>query len=145
MLGRKIADPAGVDGSREGLGLLPLETVFSVTKQTERTATRFGQLQPPWAGLSGKAVTGYQIRHGRTEKTGPVAEVLPDGLAFADGPVLGIYLHGLFEHTDVLEALFGEPSRRSLEEVFDALADAVEAHLDITELLRVVIEKRTTA
>jgi adenosylcobyric acid synthase len=135
MLGERIEDEAGVDGSGDGLALLPLRTVFVASKRTERTATRFGPLAEPWASLGGKAFTGYQIRHGRTTTTAPVAAALPGGLGFVEGPVLGIYVHGLFEQPGLLRALVGEPPRRSLDQAFDELADAVEEHLDVPALL----------
>src|SRR6266849_982485 len=69
--------------------------------------------------------TGYQIRHGQTTTTAPVTEALPDGLGYVEGPVLGIYLHGLFERPDMLEALFGASPHRSLDVAFDELAEAV--------------------
>jgi adenosylcobyric acid synthase len=134
MLGQRLADEAGVDGSAEGLALLPLTTTFATAKRTEKSSTRFRPLPEPWAAFSGRTFTGYQIRHGQTSTTAPVAEALPDGLGFVDGPVLGIYLHGLFEQPELLAALFDEPPQRSLEQAFDQLADAVETHLDLPAL-----------
>ena len=138
MLGERIDDPAGVDGSGAGLALLPLSTVFADTKQTERTTTRFRALPAPWTALGEVTLSGYQIRHGRTTTTAAVAEALPDGLGFVEGPVLGIYVHGLFDQPHVLEALFGLRPRRSLDQAFDELADAVEEHLDVPALLQEV-------
>ena len=135
MLGERIEDEAGVDGSANGLALLPLRTVFAASKQTEKTSTQFSPLAEPWAALGGKRLTGYQIRHGQTTTTAPVTEALPDGLGYVEGPVLGIYLHGLFERPDMLEALFGTSPHRSLDEAFDELADAVEERLDVAALL----------
>jgi adenosylcobyric acid synthase len=135
MLGVRIEDEAGVDGSANGLALLPLRTAFAASKQTEKTSTQFSPLAEPWAALGGRRLTGYQIRHGQTTTTAPVTEALPDGLGYVEGPVLGIYLHGLFERPDMLEALFGTSPHRSLDETFDELADAVEEHLDVAALL----------
>ncbi len=135
MLGERVEDEAGVDGSGEGLGLLPLRTAFAAAKQTEKTSTRFRPLPEPWSALAGKTLTGYQIRHGQTSTTAPAAEALPEGLGFVAGPVLGIYLHGLFEQPELLSALFGEQPSRSLDQVFDELADAIEEHLDVPALL----------
>jgi adenosylcobyric acid synthase len=135
MLGERIEDEGGVDGSGEGLGLLPLRTTFTASKRAELTSTRFRPLPEPWAHLGGKGFSGYQIRHGRTRTTASIAEALPDGLGFVDGAVLGIYLHGLFEQPEVVAAFFGEPMSRSLDQTFDQLADAIEEHLDIPALL----------
>ncbi len=136
MLGIRVVDEAGVDGTADGLGLLEIETVFGAAKQTERTTTRFHRVPGPWAGLSGQQVTGYQIRHGRTIARDGADEALPDGLGFHRGPVLGVYIHGLFEQPAVLRALLGLSPRGSLEQTFDQLADAVERHVDIDALLR---------
>ncbi len=137
MLGERVRDEAGVDGSAAGLGLLSLQTDFVADKHTELTATRFGRLRAPWAALSEQPLSGYQIRHGRTRTTAgaTVAEALPEGLGFVDGPVLGIYLHGLFESPGLIRALLGVTPARSLEQVFEELADAVEEHLDIEAVL----------
>jgi adenosylcobyric acid synthase len=135
MLGERIEDRAGVDGTADGLGLLPLQTVFTASKQTKQTSTRFHPLPEPWAALSGKKFNGYEIRHGQTETTGAVAEALPAGRGFVAGPVLGIYLHGLFEQPELVSAFFGHPPARTLEQAFDELADAVEANLDLAAIL----------
>jgi len=135
MLGMRVEGGGGLGGSGDGLGLLPLTTTFATRKQTRKTGTRFRRLSEPWAALAGREFHGYEIRHGDTTATAPVAEALPDGLGFSGGPVLGIYLHGLFEQPDLLEALFGARPTRSLDEAFDELADAVEEHLDVPALL----------
>jgi adenosylcobyric acid synthase len=136
MLGQRIEDYSGVDGSAEGLGLLPLRTSFSASKHTERTSTRFNPLSGPWEVLGGKSISGYQIRHGRTTTTGSTDEALPDGLGFVSGAALGIYVHGLFEEPGILAALFHERPRRTFDQCFDELADAIEEHLDVPSLLR---------
>jgi adenosylcobyric acid synthase len=135
MLGERVEDEAGVDGSADGLGLLPLRTAFAAAKQTEQTATRFQTLAEPWAALSQQTLAGYQIRHGTTRTTAPLAQALPEGLGFLHGAVLGIYLHGLFEQPELVRALVGSSPTRSLEQAFDELADAVEEHLDVGALL----------
>ena len=136
MLGERIEDEAGVDGSADGLGLLPLRTTFRAPKLTDRVTCCFNGLSAPWQALSGGSFTGYQIRHGLTATTRPAAEALPDGLGYVDGAVLGIYVHGMFEEPSVLGALFKEQPARSLEVAFDELADHIEEHLDVSLLLQ---------
>jgi adenosylcobyric acid synthase len=135
LLGDRIDDPACIDGDGRGLGLLPLTTTFSPEKRTRRTSSRFAELDAPWSELSGLVVDGYEIRHGATSAAGPVAAALPDGLGFASGSVLGIYLHGLFEQPALVAALLGASPGRTLEAELDRLADEVERHLDMDELL----------
>jgi adenosylcobyric acid synthase len=130
MLGGRIRDQAGVDGDADGLGLLPVETVFAAEKATRRTTLRFGPLPEPWAALTGLAVTGYEIRHGRS----PGGE---EELVVASGAVCGVYVHGLFEDPKVVEALIGLAPTRTLDDALDGLADAVEHHLDLDALLAV--------
>jgi len=132
LLGERLEDAHGVDGECDGLGLLPLVTSFARDKLTRRIESRFAELEPPWQSLSRLPLAGYEIRHGETTPTAALAPALPDGLGFAAGPVLGVYLHGLLEDPTVVAALVGEPLARTLEQTFDELADAVESHLDLT-------------
>ena len=125
MLGGALYDEAGVDGSARGLGLLPVRTRFERTKVTREVSVSFGELPEPWAALSGVEFDGYEIRHGRLE---PELDVV------ARGSVLGLTAHGALESARVLEALFGRAPARSLDAVFDELADSVEKHLDCGRL-----------
>jgi adenosylcobyric acid synthase len=136
MLGERIEDVAGVDGSAVGLGLLALRTTFAAEKATRPTTARFGALHEPWAALRGLEVSGYEIRHGTTVSLDGSA-VLGDDLGYAAGPVLGVYLHGLFEQSQFVRALLGVAPARSLDEELDRLADAVEPHLQVDRLLEV--------
>jgi adenosylcobyric acid synthase len=124
MLGERIEDTAGVDGSAQGLGLLPVCTEFRRRKVTRFVEGRFGRLESFWAPLSDASFRGYEIRHG----------VTPD-LVVGSGRVLGIAFHGLFEQPELVSRLFGHAPTSSLEAVFDQLADAVEAHLDLSAIL----------
>ncbi len=90
---------------------------------------------------------GYEIHHGRTAPhpamaaAGDRAEaVMAEDLAWqnAQGNVLGLYLHGLFEDPAVLQALFGARAR-TLEAVFDGLADHIDSHFE-AGALRSLIE-----
>jgi len=145
LLGEKISDPHGVEfgGETKGLGLLPLVTEMEREKIVRERKVRFSKLDPPFEALSGVAFFGYEIHHGQTRPLGEVREVLPGGLGFQKGNVLGVFLHGLFENPLVQRALF-EKEAEGLEATFDALADAVEEHLD-EELLRAMAEKGKSA
>jgi adenosylcobyric acid synthase len=154
MLGEALIDPHGIDGNAPGLGLLPLVTVFATDKTVRHTRTRFvvdmadtavpnaDALSSPWAALAGVAVSGYEIHRGQTQdhagmaSAGQIARAcLPDGLGWcnAQGNVLGLYLHGVFEDAAALQALFGSTLTKpvpTLETVFDGLADFVETHFE---------------
>jgi adenosylcobyric acid synthase len=136
MLGEALIDTHDIDGNAPGLGLLPLVTVFEPEKTVKSTSSRFGPLVGAWQALSGVDVQGYEIHHGQTAPhtamaaAGDIAtEALPGGLGWqnAQGNVMGVYLHGLFECPAVLMALFGA-TVPTLETVFEGLADFTEAH-----------------
>jgi adenosylcobyric acid synthase len=56
MLGEELRDHGGVDGDADGLGLLPLHTVFEAGKLTRRTSARFSEaLDGPWEALAGRS------------------------------------------------------------------------------------------
>lgn len=138
MLGEALIDLNDIDGNAPGLGLLPLVTQFEIVKTVQHRQTRFGEVKGLWSKLSGVSAAGYEIHHGQTAqhpamaKAGDVASaVLPDALGWqnAAGNVLGVYVHGLFEDPDVLQALFGA-SVPTLGTVFDGLADYIEQHFE---------------
>ncbi|TRW94832.1 cobyric acid synthase [Paracoccus sp. M683] len=139
MLGRRIADPTGTDGTpgdSEGLGLLDVTTVMAGDKRLERVSgTALGQ-----------PLTGYEIHMGRTQGPDcarPFALIPgPDGAISRDGQVMGTYLHGLFAD-DRFRAGFlarlGTASQPGYEagvdDTLDALADHMERHLDLGAIL----------
>jgi hypothetical protein len=59
----------------------------------------------------------------------------PPDIVIAAGPVLGVSAHGMLESTAVLSSLFGTSPARNLDDVFNALGDAVETHLDTQRLV----------
>ena len=135
MLGERIDDVAGLEGGEggaaEGLGLLPITTRFEAGKRLARTQARFAAPDDVFAPLCGLAVDGYEIRLGRSAARGAAARAVLHGadgepIGWQRGNVLGIYLHGLFEDPAVLRAVFGA-TLRPLDEVFERLADTVDA------------------
>jgi adenosylcobyric acid synthase len=142
MLGRRIADPAGIEGpagETPGLGLLDVETVMTPDKRLTEVRAIHTE--------SGRAFTGYEIHIGRTggpDCARPFATVAgePEGAVSADGRIAGSYLHGMFRDDAFRAGLlagFGATSgiayAAQVEQVLDALADHMEAHLDVPGLL----------
>ena len=143
MLGQRVSDPEGIEGpagETAGLGHLDIETVMTPDKRLSRVrATHVA---------SGLPVEGYEIHIGRSQGADcarPFAMVdgRPEGAIRADGRVVGSYLHGLF-HQDAFRAAYlaglgiqGAPRQHAaeIEAVLDALADHLEAHLDVPGLL----------
>jgi adenosylcobyric acid synthase len=123
MLGEMVGDATG-------LGLLPLETVFEKNKLVKRTTASFGHLHGAWQALSNVTVTGYEIHQGITKANQDKAFEPIQGLAWQskEGNVLGLYLHGMFEDSAVLQALWGADAP-SLDGVFDGLSDFLSQHM----------------
>jgi adenosylcobyric acid synthase len=134
LAGERFDDTAGVDGSGAGLGLLPLRTTFSADKLLRRRRVAFAALPEPWSALSGVEFDGYEIRHGASEPVAPLREAIPGGLGWIAGPLLAIYPHGLFDQDAAVQALLGAGPWRSLDQTFDALADAIDEHLDMASV-----------
>jgi len=144
MLGRSVADPAGVEGaagSEPGLDLLDVDTTLSDDKTTTFTKGVHEE--------TGTAVEGYEIHLGDTQ--GPdrrrpllVLDGRTDGAVSPDGQVMGTYLHGLFA-SDAFRAAFLERlgARASVayqtrvEAALDGLADHLADHLDVDGLLAI--------
>jgi adenosylcobyric acid synthase len=144
MLGRSIADPHGIEGPAgtvDGLGLLDVTTEMTADKSTTSVEGRHC--------ATGAAVRGYEIHLGRTEGPDCVRPVLsiggrPDGAASADGRVQGTYVHGLFTSDEFRRAWlagFGIASQlayeQRIEDALEALADHLEAHLDVARIVAI--------
>ena len=146
MLGRKVADPKGIEGlagEEPGLGLLGHETVITGVK-TLRQVTGVG-------ATVDAAFAGYEMHVGQS--TGgdasrpflvPEGEGHDPGTVSADGRVMGCYVHGLlagdaFRHEFLrsmgVNGAFGPAYEAVVEEALDAVADAFEEALDIDRLL----------
>jgi adenosylcobyric acid synthase len=147
MLGASIQD--GVEshaGAVDGLGLLPVRTVFHRDKLLRR---RTGACA--WLG-GARTQTGYEIRHGRTTRLGGEPLLVaddgePDGCR--DGWTLGTAWHGALEDDALRRALLravagargrtfvpGTGSFAALRERrLDALGDLVEQHLDTDAII----------
>jgi adenosylcobyric acid synthase len=146
MLGRQIADPAGVEGppgAGEGLGLLDVETVL--------TGEKLLVAAEGIALAGGAPVRGYEMHVGRTEGPGTARPMLRlgarcDGAVSADGRIAGCHLHGLFASDGFRRAFLarlggcGDPSldyEARIEATLDALAQHLEASLDIARLVEI--------
>jgi len=145
MLGTAIDDPDGVDGTPgrvDGLGLLRIDTVMAGDKTTT--------LATGAHVASGTPISGYEIHMGRTAGIDcgrPMVTLSgsrPDGATSPDGRIQGTYLHGLFADDDFRRAWLaglgvasGVAYHQQVESALDALADHVEAHLDLDAMLAI--------
>lgn len=140
MLGRRIADPGGIEGppgEAAGLGLLDLDTVLTGDKV----------LHPVRGQLFGGAFEGYEMHVGRT--TGPALDrplLGPSGgAASADGRIAGCYVHGLFARTEARAAFlaqFGAQAQGGdhgevVDQALDEIAQALAQCFDTDVLLKI--------
>lgn len=139
LLGRSVVDQHGVEHGNEltGLGVLPARTTLGHHKEVRRVTRRLRpDLPAPWKGLSGLAVDGYEVHYGTTVgEPGPLAPAFDDGSGIVHGPVLAVYVHGLCEQADVLDALVGARPRRAVADVLEGLADLADRSLDMETVL----------
>ena len=153
ILGEKIEDSveSPEPAVATGLGLLPVSTVFETEKVTERRrGTALGQ-----------PIDGYEIHHGRTsgglswmELTDRSGAVVREGCTAEEGRILGTSLHGLLESDPFRQALLADISSRAgrtrrpsgvsfadaRQARCDRMADAIERHLDLSVILRLIEE-----
>ncbi|TQM94512.1 adenosylcobyric acid synthase (glutamine-hydrolysing) [Roseinatronobacter monicus] len=143
MLGQVVRDSEGIEGEAgdtAGLGILDVETTMSPDKRLTRVAAQHV--------ATGLEVMGYEIHIGRTigpDRARPFATVNgeSEGAISANGQITGTYLHGLFA-SDMFRAQFlagldiaasGMVHGAVIEQALDALADHVEAHIDVAGIL----------
>ncbi len=144
MLGRRVADPEGVEGppgEAPGLGLLDVETFLGGDKVLK-----------PVSGVSvedGAAFSGYEMHVGETRGPDCARPMLrfddgtPDGATSPNGRIRAAYVHGLFAddcfRAGWLKRLGGTASdlryETEVDTVLDALADHLGRHIDLDRLL----------
>ncbi|MEA4893287.1 MAG: cobyric acid synthase [Peptococcaceae bacterium] len=78
MLGQALSDPEGVEqgGQMEGIGLLPIQTVFLPQKVRTRVSGRIADIDGFFSGLSGAELEGYEIHMGHTRLDSGVTPLL---------------------------------------------------------------------
>ena len=134
MLGKRILDPDGVESSEpaiDGLGLLPVTSVFDTTKATHRVRGETRAAPGLLEGAEGLPFEGYEIHMGRSiiqpelgfrkqhgfgnsllrpfqihKRSGRRHED-EDGAMDSTGRVLGTYIHGLFHNTGIRKTILG--------------------------------------
>ena len=118
MLGMRLSDPFGIEegGTLRGLGLLPVETVFSREK-TRTRVTGNAWVFEEWGGAKASGFTGYEIHMGETKRaggrpcTGIRKESDPAGAAIKEdgciqGRAAGTYVHGFFDSQEIQRAVW---------------------------------------
>ena len=149
MLGRRLADPGGIEGPAgavDGLALLDVETELTDDKTLVEVRGEDGTRTP---------VRGYEMHVGVTRGPATARPMLtltngtgsrPEGAVSPDGRVAGCYLHGLFASDAFRHAFLAGLKPRAasglmyeheIESTLDALADHLAAHLDLDRILQI--------
>jgi adenosylcobyric acid synthase len=148
MLGERIVDEVeSARGAVDGLGLLPVRTVFEAEK-----LLRHASGSAP--ALGDAPASGYEIRHGRVARHGaePLVVTESGDEGCLAGAVAGTSWHGLLEGDAFRRALLAwvarrrgrrwtpgtEPFAAVRERHLDRLGDLVEEHVDTSALLRLI-------
>lgn len=160
MLGEKLADPDGMEGSiksMDGLNLLPMVTTMSREKMTHQVTFNVPCLRFMGGTYEGQDLSGYEIHMGRTEFEGDhipnfmITKRSHDVVQIGDGGtgsqnrVLGTYIHGIFDNDELRYFILNQlrinkglpPLERTFkyrahkEAAYNRLADIVESHLDM--------------
>lgn len=164
MLGQRVLDPDRVESPLtevEGLGLLPVQTVLSGAKVTQRVT---GMVATP-RGLLGAVgegrLMGYEIHVGDTEALAPISpalwlrrsggEEVADGCIDERGGILGTYVHGLLDNREVRSSVIEFLVRRrklwagtaraayfDRQAEYDRLADVVRRSLDLQAIYELI-------
>lgn len=169
MLGEVLKDPEGVEGDGQaaelrGMGLLPVETVFTGEKTRTQVTGTFRHMEGIFAELSGAKFQGYEIHMGETSVKKENMSMLRDlvtGRGFCDGVcagnVCGTYVHGIFDREDISRAVLkalaekkgiaseklgGVNLKSFKEKQYDILADALREHLDMETIYEIIGEER---
>ena len=149
MLGRRIADPDGIEGpagSVEGLGLLPVETFLAPTKRVRAIEGVHLAGGAPFAGY--EIHSGVTIVAAGTRALLRFADGTTDGAVADDGRIAGCYVHGLFDRPAARAhwlATIGAVSdgldrRATIDAALDGIAAVLDDALDIDGLYRIAKE-----
>ncbi|BBB14120.1 cobyric acid synthase [Sphingopyxis sp. FD7] len=147
MLGKRIADPLGIEGAPsevEGLELLDVSTTLAPAKTLrEVSGTAWGS---PFAG--------YEMHMGETagaDTARPFARIEGggnEGATNTAGNVIGTYIHGLLASPDLRGALLerinvtgnGRDHGADVDAALDDIAAELAIHLDIEALLHIAAQ-----
>lgn len=126
MLGKYLHDPRKVEngGTVRGMGLLPVETIFTGEKIRTRVEGTFAKIEGTLRNLKGICFEGYEIHMGETKITGKdraagkgyhAGSIIEAGMTeitdtvtgkrsgdgLSKGNVYGTYVHGIFDKDEV--------------------------------------------
>ena len=147
MLGKKISDPMGIEGSKkeiDGLGFLDVETILTSKKTLSSVMGKDTMFNTD--------ISGYEIHIGKTTGSDcdrPIISLVKDGkvkfdgASTHDGRIMGSYVHGIFASNSFRSAFlrnFGLKKENSIdfnwevESTLDKLADHLEKYINVKSL-----------
>ena len=149
MLGSSVKDPHQVEAAGvteiQGLGLLPMETVFEGEKVQTQTEGTFQEVSGIFSGLNDLKYEGYEIHMGRSE------EMLPP--VVSSGRVYGSYVHGIFDAPGIADTILkaicvqkgidfdslGTFDMKEYKEIqYNKLAEALRSGLDMDYIYKIL-------
>lgn len=164
MLGETLSDPHHVEagGIMRGMGLLPMDTVFSREKTRTRVKGTFEGILGELSALNGAELEGYEIHMGESVLNGDARHAtyiqdMVSGVKKADGAyagtVCGTYVHGVFDREEVVRVILqilGEKKGIDVtgmkgidfaafkETQYDILAEELRKHLDMKRIYEIL-------
>ncbi len=160
MLGETLSDPNNVEygGQIDGMGLLPIKTVFEKQKVRTRVTGWFMKIDGMLEGLSHAPIEGYEIHMGTSVSARNLVNLLTeDGRSKMDGAysgnVYGSYVHGIFDNPKCAKALIISLCKAKgidwsnvqafdlseyREEQYEKLANAVRESLDMQMIYQIL-------
>ena len=164
MLGNTLSDPHHVEagGEIKGMGLLPMDTIFSPQKTRTRVTGRIQKLPGLLSNLEGTEVEGYEIHMGESVPSGEVQNTteITDGVSGVtkmDGlsveNVYGSYVHGFLDREEVSKGIVEAIGRKKgidvtemtsvdfaafKETQYDILAAELRKHLDMKKIYEIL-------
>ncbi|MBR1615866.1 MAG: cobyric acid synthase CobQ, partial [Treponema sp.] len=151
LLGEILDDSAGNEDSSakkvRGLSLLPTRTFFDSKKIRVLVSENLPPLDGFFSFLSGKKACGYEIHQGSTSvaRNGGSLRIL------SKGNVLGTYIHGFFDSSEIVSSIlcalakkrgveippFGD-FRTEKDAEFDRLERTVRGSVDVEKLYEIM-------
>ena len=156
---RVTCDPYGTEGGGEinGMGLLPIDTVFQKEKNQRQTDGKVCRLNGIFASLSVRKFHGYEIHMGETayknkcQYFSQTDNECSKNEGCVSGNVFGTYIHGIFDSQDIIDGMeemlckikgiekgsrFEYQSYR--EKQYDMLAENVRNSVDLNLIYKIM-------
>lgn len=125
----------------QGLGILPITTIFAEEKTVVKKSVVFNNIKSPWQKINNINIDVYEIHQGKT--TNPNESSNANNFwQNPAGNILATYFHGIFENESILKNLFGE-NIHSLDMVFNNLSHFVENHIGKEFLQKLLYQTQT--